>query len=177
MAELVRLVKTRKKRGGYHTRKAAAAKRLPGRQLKARTSTCQRPQDWAQAVLAAYWIGLGFTDAESATLSGCGTRTVGRWKVSEWWPQAEAEAHRRFLTVMSAETKRSVLDVVRDRNPLTRDPATIRWAAERLIDGLAKPAEKLVMTGKDGGPVEIDWRVLVMERLNHIAAASEEGEA
>lgn len=114
-----------------------------------------KPHRWESAVLAAYVRMLGGTQRAAANLADVGKRTVRRWENSKWWPDAEAEAHRRWLQKASAKARLALLEVLDDMDPETRDGATLRFVSERLLSGLEPPKLRQEITGKDGGPIEV----------------------
>ena len=72
----------------------------------------KRPQDWAKAVSAAYlWLVIGEQKA-SAEGAGVGERTMQRWVLSDWWPDACAEAKGRWLHHLESESRRTLMRAI-----------------------------------------------------------------
>lgn len=71
--------------------------------------TVARPQDWDKCVSAAY-LWLIFDGVKAAAKgAGVGERTMARWVISPWWPDACAEANRRWLQHLTLEARRTLI--------------------------------------------------------------------
>lgn len=96
----------------------------------------QKPQNAEKCLLVAYFLGLGWTQREAAKAAGVGDRTVRDWMGCSWWQSVEIAAHQKFMRRLTGRTKESLLNLVNGC-----EPATVRFAAERLLPEL-KPAEQ-----------------------------------
>lgn len=111
-----------------------------------------KPHSRDKAVSAAYLRLLGHTQEESAESVGVGVRTLIRWEQCSWWPQVEAEATSRWLAGLRGKTMAALTDLVGER-----EPATVRFVAERQIKELAPPLQRIRQSGVVGSydPAEL----------------------
>lgn len=77
-----------------------------------------RPMNWDKAVSAAYFRALGLSQAAAAEAARVGERTIARWEGCSWWADATAEAIDRWHTDLSAASRKSLLDAVKDDGDL-----------------------------------------------------------
>ncbi len=93
-----------------------------------------KPSEWGAAVTVAFIRGIAGSQKLAARVAGVSPRTVRYWEASDWWHEAEAEAHRLWLIRMKSETRRSLLHLVQKK-----DTASTRFTAERLLSEFAPP--------------------------------------
>lgn len=140
------------------------------------TYTVTKPQDWDKAVFAAYLILIGESQARAAKIAGVGQRTVERWVVSDFWPDACEEAAKdRWLKHLAHRARVSVMKNLDDDGHLALK------VAERLDPHLAPPSQRLEHSGPGGGPIEyleMDDDELIRharQTANRVAALSTNG--
>lgn len=90
----------------------------------------RKPRSWDKAVSCAYLRSLGASQEESAARAGCSAETLGGWEHSDWWPEAQLEAHNRWLAGVREGTRRGLLKALNDEAEYAH---TARWASERLF--------------------------------------------
>jgi len=105
--------------------------------------------------MGAYVRILGGTQREAGEAAGVTMRTVGNWERSDWWDDALAEARELWLTEATAQARKTLLRILEDTDPETRDARTVRWLLERVDERLLPPKQRQEITGKDGGPIEV----------------------
>ena len=89
-----------------------------------------RPQNWDKAVAAAYLRAIGASQEQAAESAGLSPETLGGYEHSPWWPDAQREAHGRWLLGATQLARRGILAALKDE----REYAYMsRWIAERLI--------------------------------------------
>lgn len=108
----------------------------------------KKPQKPDLAQAACVLRLLGYSQEKAAETAGVSVRQLIEWEKCSWWADYEAEAHRRWLRGL-AETTRVALP-----KHVKEDPATARFAAERLFPELNPPKVRAELTGKDGGPIK-----------------------
>ena len=136
----------------------------------------QKPHSWDKAVSASYLRLLGGTQEGVAESVGIGVRTLIRWEKCSWWPQVEAEATSRWLAGLRGKAMGALDDLVD-----IREPATVRFVAERAIPEMAPPKIRQEVTGEDGGPIRFEelTKAELQERKAHLAnriAALQQGQ-
>ena len=94
------------------------------------TRVVRNPRDWDKAVSCAYLRSLGASQEESADRAGCSAETLGGWEHSDWWPEAQLEAHNRWLSGVRDGARRGLLKALNDDAEYA---LTARWACERLF--------------------------------------------
>ena len=108
-----------------------------------------KPRDWDKAVSAAYLRLIGRSQEEAAKHAGVGERTLQRYEVSEWWPQACREAESRWLKGLVFISQQTLFKAIEagDANLAFR-------VTERHIKALAPPSQRHEHSGPDGAPIE-----------------------
>lgn len=133
-------------------------------------SATTRPMDWDKAISVALLRSLGQTQDAAAEGAGVSERTVCAWEKSAWWPDAQAEAHQRWLSGAVEKAKIAIYDAMEPAsgvmiNPITgermldaegeplkapNDPRVrsdmSRYVADRLISELAPPKQRITHT-------------------------------
>lgn len=117
------------------------------------SETCDRPADWDKAVSAAYMRLLGASQEASAKGVGLSRRTLIRYEASDWWPDAQAEADRRWLADVTAATKARLLQTLRESDDL---------------GGLLRVAERLIPDLRPG-PTQHDVTVTIQQRIQELS--------
>ena len=110
----------------------------------------KRPRNWDKAISVAYLRATGDSQEAAANQAGICERTVTAWEASPWWPDAVAEAHKRWLNGCDAKARRALRRALDD--PLNY-AQTARWWADRRIPELEPPKVRNEVTGKDGAPL------------------------
>jgi hypothetical protein len=103
----------------------------------------QAPHDWDKAVSVAYLRLQGASQEAAGNAGGVTRDTVGRWESCSWWPDALAEASRRWLSGLAVNVRNSLVKLTDSKAP---EPATVRFAAERIIPGLEPPTNRTDVT-------------------------------
>jgi hypothetical protein len=93
----------------------------------------------------------GDTELLTAERVGISDRQLRNWKTHALWPEALAEAEKRWFP----DTRRLAMGTIR-RHIQRGNVAVAQWFAERQIRELAPPRTRLEHTGKDGGPIETE---------------------
>lgn len=114
-----------------------------------------RPNDWDKAISAAYLRSLGQTQSVAAETAGVCERTVAAWEHSPWWPEAQKEAHDRWLSGIVEKTKVAISDAL---DPQT--DAVHPLTGEVLMDGDGKPIKQ-----KNDPRVRTDAAKYVADRM------------
>lgn len=71
-------------------------------------SSVEAPRDWETALSVAFLRESGSTQREAAKIAGVSARTVERWEASGWWPDAVAQAGRRWLPGVIHRARRAL---------------------------------------------------------------------
>jgi len=98
----------------------------------------KKPQNWDKAVSVAYLRLLGLSQKNAAKGAGIGERTLARWELSEWWPDACAEAVDRWMQQLEIECRSTIMAAVK-----SGDVATAVKMLERIDKRLAPPRQQL----------------------------------
>ena len=93
-----------------------------------------KPHDWDKAVSVAYLRLLGLSQKKAAKGAGIGERTLARWELSEWWPDACAEAVDRWMQQLEIECRSTIMAAVK-----AGDVQTAVKMLERIDKRLAPP--------------------------------------
>jgi len=93
-----------------------------------------KPHDWDKAVSVAYLRLLGLSQKKAAKGAGIGERTLARYELSEWWPEACREAVDRWMQQLEIEARSTVMQAVKEG-----DVATAWKVLERIDRRLAPP--------------------------------------
>ena len=109
-----------------------------------------KAQDWDKAVSAAYLRLTGLTQKQAAKSAGIGFRTLQRWEVSPWWPDACHEASDRWLKGLVEVSQRTLYGAIDGGDANLAFKVT-----ERRIPELAPPRIAHELFGKGGGAIEI----------------------
>ena len=109
----------------------------------------KRPQNWDKAVSVAYLRLLSCSQEGAAQGAGIGVRTLRRYELPDWWPQACSEAVGRWMQQLEIEARTTVMAAVKEG-----DVVTAMKVLERLDPQLSPPRKRYEHTGPDGGPVE-----------------------
>ena len=96
----------------------------------------KKPQDWDKSVSAAYLRLLGLSQKKAAKGAGLGERTLARYELSEWWPDACREAVDRWMQQLEIEARTTVMVAVKNG-----DVGTAWKVLERLDRRLAPPRQ------------------------------------
>lgn len=116
-------------------------------QVATSDDSTKKPQNRAKALSAAYLRSIGLSQKQAAKLAGVGDRTLRTWEHCSWWPAIVAESHALWLSGIQFKTKKSLARLIDDQ-----EPATVRFAAERLLEGLEPPTQR---TDLKTGPITI----------------------
>ncbi len=106
------------------------------------------PADWDKAVAAAYLRLIGQSQNDSAKGAGVGRRTLQRWEISDWWPDACEEASGRWLSHLVSTARVSLARGV------AVNPGLAMTVLERVDARLAPAAQRHEHSGPGGGPIE-----------------------
>ena len=93
-----------------------------------------KPQNWDKAVSAAYLRLLGLSQKKAAKAAGIGERTLARYELSDWWPEACGEAVGRWMQQLEIECRSTIMAAVK-----AGDVTTAVKMLERLDKSLAPP--------------------------------------
>ncbi len=96
----------------------------------------RKPQNWDKAVSAAYLRLLGLSQGKAAKGAGIGERTIARWELSDWWPDACGEAGSRWMQQLEIECRTTIMAAVR-----AGDATTAVKMLERIDRRLAPPRQ------------------------------------
>ena len=96
----------------------------------------EKPRDWDKAVSVAYLRLIGQTQENAAKGAGIGERTLRRYELSDWWPDACAEAVERWMQQLAIECRTTILAAVKDG-----DVQTAVKMLERIDRRLAPPRQ------------------------------------
>ena len=97
-----------------------------------------KPHDWDKAVSVAYLRLLGLSQKKAAKGAGIGERTLARYELSEWWPDACGEAVNRWMQQLAIECRTTIMAAVK-----SGDVATAVKMLERIDKRLAPPRQQL----------------------------------
>jgi hypothetical protein len=95
-----------------------------------------KPRDWEKATAVAYLRLIGLTQIDAAKGAGIGVRTLRRYEVSDWWPEACREAVDRWMQQLEIEARSTVMQAVKEG-----DVATAWKVLERIDRRLAPPRQ------------------------------------
>ena len=109
----------------------------------------KRPQNWDKAVSVAYLRLLSWSQEGAAKGAGIGVRTLRRYELSDWWPQACGEAVGRWMQQLEIEARTTVMAAVKGG-----DVVTAMKVLERLDKRLAPSKQLHELAGDGGGPIE-----------------------
>lgn len=115
---------------------------------------------------AAYLRIIGHTVEEAAKGAGVGERTLARWTVSPWWPDAEREAENRWLSGLVAHSRKAVIDAVK-----AGDADIGLKILERRVETLRPPTQRTENTN-----YELDPDDLTTDELREAIARINAGE-
>lgn len=76
-----------------------------------------KPRDWDKCVAAAYLRAIGKSQAAAAEGAGVSERSVLEWEKCSWWPDAQAEAHDRWLNNVTAKARGALLEGLTESKP------------------------------------------------------------
>ncbi len=97
-----------------------------------------KPHNWDKAVSVAYLRLLGLSQKKAAKGAGIGERTLARYELSEWWPEACREAVDRWMQQLAIECRTTIMAAVK-----SGDVATAVKMLERIDKRLAPPRQQL----------------------------------
>ena len=95
-----------------------------------------KPHNWDKALSVAYLRLLGLSQKKAAKGAGIGERTLARWELSDWWPEACREAVDRWMQQLEIECRTTVMTAVKEG-----DVATDWKVLERIDRRLAPPRQ------------------------------------
>ena len=87
---------------------------------------------------------LGASQLDGGKAVGVCEKTAQTWEHTVWWPQAQAEARRRWLQGVEAGAMRGVLKALDDPEEYA---AMSRWAAEKVIPEIMNASQGKVDDG------------------------------
>jgi len=115
--------------------------------------TVKKPRNWDTAVSAAYFRLIGASQKAAAEAANVDVGTLRKWSYSEWWPDAQQEAENRWVTDITAETRKGLMRGLKDKDEYGK---MSRWAGDRLIPQLAPPTVRQEVSGPGGGAIRIN---------------------
>ena len=95
-----------------------------------------KPQNWDKAVSVSYLRLIGLTQKKAAKAAGMGERTLRRFELSEWWPDACGEAVDRWMQQLAIECRTTIMAAVK-----AGDVVTAVKMLERIDNRLAPPRQ------------------------------------
>ena len=95
-----------------------------------------KPRDWDKAVSVSYLRLIGQTQELAAKGAGIGVRTLRRYELSEWWPEACREAVDRWMQQLAIECRTTIMAAVK-----AGDVVTAVKMLERIDKRLAPPRQ------------------------------------
>ena len=98
----------------------------------------KKPHSWDKAVSAAYLRLLGLSQRKAARCAGIGERTLARYELSEWWPEACGEAIDRWMKQLEIECRTTIMAAIKEG-----DVATALKILERIDKRLAPSRQQL----------------------------------
>ena len=114
-----------------------AERRLIGEEIVAENlDAVATPRDWDKAVNVAYLRLNSATQAAAAKGAGLGVRTLRRWELSPWWPDACGEAVGRWMQQLEIECRTTIMGAVK-----AGDVVTAVKMLERIDQKLAPPRQ------------------------------------
>ena len=81
---------------------------------------------------------MGQTQENAAKGAGIGVRTLRRYELSDWWPEACSEAVDRWMQQLEIEARTTVMAAIKEG-----DVVTAMKVLERLDKRLAPPRQQL----------------------------------
>ena len=96
----------------------------------------EKPRDWDKAVSVSYLRLVGLTQKKAAKAAGIGERTLARWELTEWWPEACREAVDRWMQQLAIECRTTIMAAVK-----AGDVVTAVKMLERIDKRLAPPRQ------------------------------------
>ncbi len=108
------------------------------------------PQDREKAISVAYLRLTGSLQTEAAEAVGIHHDTIGRWEKADWWPEIVLEASQRWLAGLAVNARESLMKLT---DPKAPEPTTVRFVAERIVQGLEPPTTRTDVT-TDGKPLD-----------------------
>ena len=118
----------------------------------------EKPQNWEKSVSVAYLRLLGLSQKKAAKGAGIGERTLARWELSAWWPDACREAVDRWMQQVEIEARTTVMAAIKEG-----DVATAWKVLERIDKRLAPPRQQLGV--QHSGQVATNVRAMSDEEL------------
>ena len=97
----------------------------------------ERPRDWQKATAVAYLRLVGLTQIDAAKGAGIGERTLRRYEVSPWWPEACAEAVGRWMQQLEIECRITLLASIKNGDAVAALKVLERL--DRRLAGTAYP--------------------------------------
>ena len=104
--------------------------------LAKKLDVVKKPQNWDKAVSAAYLRLLGLSQGKAANCAGIGERTLARWELSDWWPEACGGAVSRWMKQLEIECRTTIMAAVK-----AGDVTTAVKMLERIGKRLAPPRQ------------------------------------
>ena len=92
----------------------------------------EKPRDWDKAVSVAYLRLIGLTQKKAASGAGIGVRTLRRYELSDWWPDACGEAVGRWMQQLAIECRTTIMAAVKAGDVVT---------AVKMLERIDKIAE------------------------------------
>ena len=125
-----------------------------------------KPHNWDKAVSVAYLRLLGLSQKKAARGAGIGERTLARYELSEWWPEACREAVDRWMQQIEIECRSTVMAAV-----MAGDVTTALKILERIDRRLAPPRQSHDI--EHSGGIATSVRAMsdeeLRERVSHLA--------
>ena len=89
-----------------------------------------KPRDWGKAVSVSYLRLIGQTQELAAKGAGIGVRTLRRYELSKWWPEACREAVDRWMQQLAIECRTTIMAAVKAGDVVTGGMATVYLPAD-----------------------------------------------
>ncbi len=121
----------------------------------------QKPNDWENVISCAYLRLTGSSQEQAAQAVGCSERQLREWEHCSWWPEAETEAHLRWLRGMDAKVRGALH---RSLDDVDQYAQTARWYADRRIGELAPPKNQTELSAKGKGAFEVVVQLVEPEK-------------
>ena len=102
--------------------------------LAEKRDVVRQPHDWDKAVSAGYLRLMGLSQQRAAKGAGIGERTLARYELSDWWPEACGEAVSRWMQQLEIECRTTIMAAVK-----AGDVPTAVKMLERIDKRLAPP--------------------------------------
>lgn len=126
-----------------------------------------RPRGWELRVRAAFERMCGATQEDTAQKVDRTSRTIRKWENDDTWPDALEEARDRWLTTVVQEARATLLQAVREG-----DPIRAMQIVERMDADFAPPKQEVEHSGEiEGGDTHI---YLPDNRRNEVPEAVKE---